>query len=113
MSGPIPDATRAKMAAMPPEWKPAIHEDQDRIWWQANVTSHIGTSVQQIPVEYGFSKRTGKGRSVLRATAWEISELARLGRLDLIQYARKDRHQARPGPKATITEQNTGQSPTD
>lgn len=109
MSGPIPDAVRAKMAPMPPEFRPVILQDDNRIWWKGRVTSHIGSNVQQVQVEYGFSKRSGQDASDLKRIAWEISELARLGRPDLINYARVDRHAARV-TTPTITAENMGSS---
>ena len=110
MSGPIPASVRAKMLPAPQNWNPPIHEDDDRIWWRGIVTTSIGQRVSQLPVEYGFSKRNGPDRSVVKAVAWEITELARLGRLDLIGYARVDRHKGRPVAKPEITAENMQQA---
>lgn len=109
MSGPIPDSVREKMLPMPPDFRPVVQQDNDRMWWRGRVTTKIGDRVDQLQVEYGFSKRSGQDASEIKRVAWEIHELARLGRGDLISYARQDRHTARAVTKPTITAENMNQ----
>ena len=61
-----------------------------------------------VEVEIGYSRATGKGdetteRANLYAGAWQAIELARLGRIDLLEFCRVDRHnRARPVNKPLI-----------
>ena len=66
--------------------------------WYATLDTPAGP----IDVEYGVnlvsgSRETMDGaiRTILQ-TAWQSLELARLGRVELLHYIRKDRHTARP-----------------
>ena len=50
-----------------------------------------------IEVELGYSRAGGQAdegreRATLRASVWQAMELARLGRIDLLQFALVDRH---------------------
>jgi hypothetical protein len=62
-----------------------------------------------VDVELGYSRAAGKAdetkeRANLCASAWQAMELARLGRLNLLQFALVDRHKRdRPISRPLIT----------
>jgi hypothetical protein len=106
----MPRTLQAHMAAqirpMPDEFS-VNFEDHGRLvrWSDTLIVEGHGP----VDVELGYSRAGGKAdeakeRKNLCASAWQAMELARLGRLDLLQFALVDRHKRqRPISRPLIT----------
>lgn len=95
---PIPDALRAHFNPMPPDFAPSIMEMPKAWAWRGRVEIASPGRVDKVECEYGLPKSMGHTAAELRAFVWEIMELGRLGRGDLLTFARVDRHSKRPAP---------------
>lgn len=69
----------------------------------------LATTEGPLDLEYGLRIRTGTADEMaeltgrLRVSAWQVHELIRLHRLDLLNHARADRHSARPAAGRPLT----------
>lgn len=93
MSRSLPKDVADQIAAMPADFAPEFQDRNSHVRWAATLDC-AGSG--PIEVELGFS-RAGqldekKERENLRASAWQATELARLGRRDLLDYCRVGRH---------------------
>lgn len=92
---PLPSAIARLVRPMPATFAPVLEDRGRFLRWSETLVVN-GASVA---VELGFH-RCGKGDHAgavhLRAAAWQAIELARLGRFDLLNHCRVDRHRARP-----------------
>lgn len=95
---PIPDALRAQFAPMPADFAPHIMETPKAWAWRGRVEVASPGRVDKIECEYGLPRSMDHAADELRAFVWEIMELGRLGRGDLMGFARVDRHSKRPAP---------------
>lgn len=84
----------ALIRPVPGDFAPTFIDHGRYVRWSTflEVTGHA-----PIEVELGYSKADGradeaKERANLRARVWQTMELARLGRLDLIDYCQTNRH---------------------
>ena len=94
MSRQLPPDVTALVAPMPKDFTPSFEDYPRYVRWAATLGLPDGTAVA---VELGFSKVSGKAdldkeRENLRAGAWQTTELARLGRRDLLDYCIVGRH---------------------
>jgi hypothetical protein len=79
---------------MPGDFQPSFEDRGHYVRWAASLDLPDETKVD---VELGFSRAGGKAdinkeRENLRASAWQTTELARLGRRDLLAYCIVGRH---------------------
>lgn len=93
MSRALPPDVAAQVRPMPADFSPGFEDRNSHVRWAATLDV-AGVSV---PVELGFSRAGGradepKERANLRASAWQATELARLGRRDLLDYCVVGRH---------------------
>lgn len=95
---PIPDALRAQFAPMPPDFAPSIMEMPKAWAWRGRVEVASPGRVDKVECEYGLPKSMGHTAAELLPFVWEIMELGRLGRGDLLTFARVDRGKGRPIP---------------
>ena len=79
---------------MPDDFTLALEDRGKYVRWAQTISveGHGG-----VEVELGYSRARGKDneateRARLRDRAWQTMELARLGRLDLLDYCMVDRH---------------------
>ena len=92
----VPPAVAKLIRPMPVGFNPAV-QDRGRYFWWGERFDVSGTMVE---VELGFSKAGGKAdvpaeMARLKRGAWQLTELARLGRKDLMLYAEIGRHRNR------------------
>jgi hypothetical protein len=96
MSRYLPSDVANLLRPIPADFSPKFDDHGHYLRWSAtlDVADH-----GPIDVEIGFHHpRAGNkadGPNHLRSTAWQATELARLGRLDLLAHCRVDRHRAR------------------
>ncbi len=81
---------------MPRDFNPDIQDSGNHYWWGEK----LEVAGETMTVELGFSKAGGKANIPaemrhLREGAWQLKELARIGRRDLMQYADIGRHRNR------------------
>ena len=93
MSRELPPEVAANVQPMPSDFAPDFEDRNSHVRWSAQLQC-AGITVD---VELGFSRAGGKAddkkeRENLRASAWQTSELARLGRRDLLDYCIVGRH---------------------
>lgn len=102
--GPIPHDARRGMLPCPADFAPTLTDNGRSIAWRGTVTVHSPGRSTPLLVEYGLSKSDPDARERVRAAVWEIKELARLGREELLGFARADRHlgAARSAPQIEI-----------
>lgn len=84
MSRPLPADVAALVQPMPGDFAPEFEDRNSHVRWAAT----LECSGASIKVELGYS-RAGDDkaeRENLRASAWQATELARLGRRDLLGY---------------------------
>lgn len=95
---PIPEKFTAHIIVTP---------DGRTLKWSAQVSTPTGP----LRVEYGLRLKDGEQATIaaaiasVRATAWQTTELARLGRTELLNYVRTDRHTNRPGKGRALTQE--------
>ena len=94
MSRALPPDVAALVQPMPGDFHPTFEDRGYYVWWGASLDLPDTTKVD---VELGFSRAGGKAdinkeRENLRASAWQATELARLGRRDLLAYCIVRRH---------------------
>lgn len=94
MSRTLPLALAALIRPMPKDFAPTFQDRGHYVRWAETLTVE---GVGPVDVELGFSKAGGKAdinkeRETLRASAWQATELARLGRRDLLDYCIVGRH---------------------
>jgi hypothetical protein len=96
MSRHLPAHVANLLRPVPAEFSPKFVDHGHYLHWSAtlDVANH-----GPVDVEIGFhhrgSSNKADGPTHLRQTAWQATELARLGRLDLLAHCRVDRHRAR------------------
>lgn len=76
---------------IPPDFQITTTEHARKVSWTETLTVE---GHGPVTVELGYSKSgdEAKERATLRARAWQTMELARLGRVDLLEYCHVDRH---------------------
>jgi hypothetical protein len=94
MSRTLQADVAALVQPMPKDFAPSFQDMGRYVRWDATLDLPDGTTVN---VELGFSRAAGKvdenkERENLRASAWQTTELARLGRRDLLDYCVVGRH---------------------
>ena len=94
MSRSIPPDVAALIAPLPPDFRPSFEDRGRYVRWTDTLALPDQTSIH---VELGFSRASGKAdenkeRENLRKSAWQTTELARLGRADLLAYCIIGRH---------------------
>lgn len=94
MSRPLPADVAAQVRPMPADFNPDFEDRNSHVRWSA--TLDVAGS-GPLDVELGFSRAGGKAdekieRANLRTSAWQATELARLGRRDVLDYCRVNRH---------------------
>lgn len=91
------------MRPAPDDWAPAVMDRGVSLAWEGAVT----IDGQTIALEVGLRPRTPEERTAaleeLRRTSWTLTELARLGRADMLTPFRKDRHDPRRRPVSVPT----------
>lgn len=90
MSRSLPADIAAQIGPIPADFAPEFEDRNNHVRWSAT----LEVRGAQVPVELGFS-RVGddkKERENLRLSAWQATELARLGRADLLAYCTVGRH---------------------
>ena len=98
---PLPPDVASGVKPVPADFAPMFTAPDSRyLRWAAtlDVKGH-----GPVDVELGYHNRKGKeadGPNHLRAGAWQATELARLGRIDLLGYCLVSRHKGRGGKKA-------------
>lgn len=94
----------------PPPWftiHPAVTKGGLALRWSDTLQTRDGP----LDLEYGLRIRTGTATEMaeltaqLRRSAWQIHELVRLHRLDLIHHTRTDRHSERPAAGRPLSEE--------
>ncbi len=86
-----------------------VTPDGRTLKWSAQVSTPKGP----LRVEYGLRIGDGGPKTItdaiasITATAWQTTELARLGRDDLLAYVRTDRHTNRPGKGRPLSDEAT------
>lgn len=96
----------AQVQPMPDDFSVNFEDHGRFVRWTSTLTVEGHGPVE---VELGYSRAGGdtaeaKERANLCASAWQAMELARLGRLDLLQFALVDRHKRdRPVSRPLIT----------
>ena len=91
---PLPAEVAALVRPMPTDFAVGFDDHRHYVRWSSSVMVQGHGPVQ---VELGYSKASGKAdpakeETNLRARVWQTMELARLGRIDLLQYCLTDRH---------------------
>ena len=95
MSRTLPPDVAALVQPIPDDFQPVFEDRGYYVRWAATLDLPDDTKIN---VELGFSSRAGgkvdldKERENLRAGAWQATELARLGRRDLLAYCIVGRH---------------------
>ena len=94
MSRALPADVAGLILPIPDEFTPTFGDRGYYVRWGAIVDV---TGSGPLSVELGYSKASGKAddpkeRANLRADAWQVTELARLGRGDLLAYCTVGRH---------------------
>jgi len=94
MSRSLPPDVAALVQPMPDDFQPSFEDRGYYVRWSATFDLPDQTKLE---VELGFSRANGKvdinkERENLRAGAWQTTELARLGRRDLLAYCIVGRH---------------------
>lgn len=94
MSRALPADVAALVRPMPKDFNPSVEDRGRYVRWAATLDLPDETKVN---VELGFSLAGGRAdqnteRENLRASAWQTTELARLGRRDLLDYCIVRRH---------------------
>ena len=89
----LPPDVAALVQPMPADFYPQIEDRGRYAWWGATLM----VSGEPVAVELGFSKAGGKVDEAaecekLRKSAWQATELARLGRRDLLAHCIVGRH---------------------
>jgi hypothetical protein len=90
---------------MPRDFAVGFHDHGSYVRWHDTVTVEGHGPVD---VELGYSRAGGRAnedqeRANLRASVWQVIELARLGRIDLLDHCLTDRHKRdRPVSKPQI-----------
>lgn len=105
----IPRGISDQIRDMPADFAPTFVDHGRYVRWSTTLRPDGSPPV---PVELGFSKASGKADMAaetenLRAGAWQATELARLGRADLLAIAHPDRHKA-PRPVSTLPPKPAG-----
>ena len=100
MSRPLPPDVANLVRPMPPDFDPKLEDHGRYVRWGATLNIEGSGPVD---VELGYSRAGGKAaedreQRNLRAGAWQVTELARLGRFDLLNYCLVIRHKVRAGP---------------
>jgi hypothetical protein len=97
---PLPLGVAQRVRPIPASFVPAFESPDSRyLCWSATLEVKGHGPVE---VELGYHNRKGKeadGPNHLRASAWQATELARLGRLDLLGYCLASHHKGRGGKK--------------
>lgn len=92
MSRSIPADVALLMRPMPADFAPKFEDHGNYVRW-ADTLEIEGVRVD---VELGYSRAgagdDAKAQESLRASAWQATELARLGRRDLLGYCMVRRH---------------------
>jgi hypothetical protein len=113
----MPPTLQAHVAAqvrpMPDDFSVNFEDRGRSVRWSETLTVEGHGPIE---VELGYSRAGGKAdeateRRNLCASAWQAMELARLGRLDLLQFALVDRHKrVRPisRPEIVVTAPQSG-----
>ena len=88
MSRTLPADVAALIRPIPDDFTPTFEDHGYYVRWGA-IVDVAGSG--PLSVELGYSKASGKAddhkeRANLRAGAWQVTELARLGRGDLLGY---------------------------
>jgi hypothetical protein len=88
---------------VPADWGPDVVDDGRTLKWEGRVQ----LDGRMVSLEVGLRPRTDQERAEalehLRRTSWTLTELARLGRGDLLRPFRKDRHTATGRPVSVPT----------
>lgn len=103
----VPHAIASQLAPMPQDFTVAMQLARGgrALKWADIITTPDGP----LEVEYGALLRGNDARTMdgaiadVRATAWQAHELARIGRADLLNPIRADRHTHRPGAGRPLT----------
>jgi|HubBroStandDraft_3_1064219.scaffolds.fasta_scaffold60730_2 hypothetical protein len=106
----MPRALQPQVALLirpiPSDFSVDFEDNGHFVRWKATLTVE---GHGPIDVELGYSRAGGtadeaKERTNLRESAWQAMELARLGRLDMLQFCHVNRHQRdRPVSRPQIT----------
>jgi hypothetical protein len=105
MGRALPADVARQMTPMPPDFLINFEDHGHYVRWSATLTIE---GQGPIEIELGYSRAGGKAdekaeRMNLRESAWEVMELARLGRADLLQHCLVDRHKrSRPVSRPQI-----------
>ena len=94
MSRALPADVAALIRPIADDFNPTFEDRGYYVRWDA-IVEVDGSG--PLSVELGYSKASGKAddlkeRANLRADAWQVTELARLGRGDLLAYCTVGRH---------------------
>lgn len=95
MSRILPSDVAALIQPMPADFHPEFEDRGRYVRWSAALDLPDQTKAN---VELGYSRASGgrvdeaKEQENLRASAWQATELARLGRRDLLDYCMVGRH---------------------
>ena len=93
MTAPLPIDVLQQLAPMPADFAPPIISIRGRPAWRGNVQVVTPGQIESVQCECAVGDGQ-KGADQLRVHVWVIQELARLGRGDLIAWARRDRHRS-------------------
>lgn len=96
MTRPLPEAVEAQIRPIPASFVPVYTAPDSRyLCWAATLDVD---GYGPVDVELGYHIRKGhedEGTAHLRASAWQATELARLGCMNLLSHCLVDRHKAR------------------
>lgn len=99
MSRVLPADVAPLVRPVPDDFLIAFDDHGHYVVWTAILTV---TDYGPVNVELGFSRAGGRAnekqeRVNLREGAWQVTELARLGRIDLLSFCMVDRHKRAAG----------------
>ena len=92
MSRVLPADVAAQVRPVPSDFNPTFEDRGTHLQWSATLDVHGGVLID---VELGISKQRediAASTASLRDSAWQATELARIGRGDLLKHASVGRH---------------------
>lgn len=87
------------IARMPADFTPMLSQDAKRVFWRGSVAA---PAQQPVKILLGFPLKDPQAAEKTRQAVWQVQEYARLNRMDLVSWARADRHDGHPVSKPTV-----------